>query len=210
MISQVHLGYRAKSIVPPNNYQLETSNYEFFFLNLAISNELWVQITAFEITLRNFINFSLAQIYQSSYWWSVSNLINEPDLRNIARAIQRIKHKGLSETVKNITESLDLSFWIKLLSKPYHETIWMKLLKYFPTYPGRREDFYKRAREIRNLRNLIAHHAPILHRNLLRDHQNLHELTMILDPQLAQEVQKRSRVLDLLLNTRLVGSGGGI
>ena len=86
----------------------------------------------------------------------------------------------------------------------------MKLLKYFPTYPGRREDFYKRAREIRNLRNLIAHHAPILHRNLLRDHQYLHELTMILDPQLAQEVQKRSRVLDLLLNTRLVGSGGGI
>jgi hypothetical protein len=210
MISQVHLGAKAKSIVPPNNYQLETSNYEFFFLNLAISNELWVQITAFEITLRNFINFSLAQIYQSSYWWSVSNLINEPDLRNIARAIQRIKHKGLSETVKNITESLDLSFWIKLLSKPYHETIWMKLLKYFPTYPGRREDFYKRAREIRNLRNLIAHHAPILHRNLLRDHQYLHELTMILDPQLAQEVQKRSRVLDLLLNTRLVGSGGGI
>jgi hypothetical protein len=210
MISQVHLGAKAKSIVPPNNYQLETSNYEFFFLNLAISNELWVQITAFEITLRNFINFSLAQIYQSSYWWSVSNLINEPDLRNIARAIQRIKHKGLSETVKNITESLDLSFWIKLLSKPYHETIWMKLLKYFPTHPGRREDFYKRAREIRNLRNLIAHHAPILHRNLLRDHQSLHELTMILDPQLAQEVQKRSRVLDLLLNTRLVGSGGGI
>ena len=210
MISQVHLGAKAKSIVPPNNYQLETSNYEFFFLNLAISNELWVQITAFEITLRNFINFSLAQIYQSSYWWSVSNLINEPDLRNIARAIQRIKHKGLSETVKNITESLDLSFWIKLLSKPYHETIWMKLLKYFPTYPGRREDFYKRAREIRSLRNLIAHHAPILHRNLLRDHQYLHELTMILDPQLAQEVQKRSRVLDLLLNTRLVGSGGGI
>ena len=210
MISQVHLGAKAKSIVPPNNYQLETSNYEFFFLNLAISNELWVQITAFEIILRNFINFSLAQIYQSSYWWSVSNLINEPDLRNIARAIQRIKHKGLSETVKNITESLDLSFWIKLLSKPYHETIWMKLLKYFPTYPGRREDFYKRAREIRSLRNLIAHHAPILHRNLLRDHQYLHELTMILDPQLAQEVQKRSRVLDLLLNTRLVGSGGGI
>ena len=210
MISQVHLGAEAKSIVPPNNYKLETSNYEFFFLNLAISNELWVQITAFEITLRNFINFSLAQIYQSSYWWSVSNLINEPDLRNIARALQRIKHKGLSETVKNISESLDLSFWIKLLSKPYHETIWLKIIKYFPTHPGRREDFYKRAREIRNLRNLIAHHAPILHRNLLRDHQYLHELTMILDPQLAQEVQKRSRVLDLLLNTRLVGSGGGI
>ena len=67
MISQVHLGAKAKSIVPPNNYQLETSKYEFFFLNLAISNELWVQITAFEITLRNFINFSLAQIYQSSF-----------------------------------------------------------------------------------------------------------------------------------------------
>ncbi len=128
----------------------------------------------------------------------------------ITKILKRLESKDVEPNVSNLVESLDLSLWIELLSKRYHQKIWMKLLKYFPTHPGRREDFYKRAREIRNLRNLIAHHAPILHRNLLRDHQNLHELTMILDPQLAHEVQKRSRVLDLLLNTRLVGSGGGI
>ena len=79
-----------------------------------------------------------------------------------------------------------------------------------PLLKGKRRDFYNKAREIRNLRNSIAHHGPIMRRNLIRDHAYLGELTSILDPELAREVEKRSRVLDLLLNARLVGSGGGI
>ena len=210
MISQVHLGSRAKSNMPSNNYQLDLSHYELFFLNLALSNELWVHIAAFEITLRNFLNHSIAKVCKTSEWWLVDQFLRPMERQKITKILKRLESKDVEPNVSNLVESLDLSLWIELLSKRYHQKIWMKLLKYFPTYPGRREDFYKRAREIRNLRNLIAHHAPILHRNLLRDHQNLHELTMILDPQLAHEVQKRSRVLDLLLNTRLVGSGGGI
>ena len=210
MISQVHLGSRAKSIVPSNNYQLDFSNYERFFLNLALSNELWVHIAAFELTLRNFIHFSLQKLLNRKDWWNFPDLLGTHEVTSVSRVEKRLKLKSINANESRIKENLTLDFWVQLLSKRYHQKIWMKLLKYFPTYPGRREDFYKRAREIRNLRNLIAHHAPILHRNLLRDHQYLHELTMILDPQLAQEVQKRSRVLDLLLNTRLVGSGGGI
>ncbi|MFM1968205.1 MAG: hypothetical protein RL590_1062, partial [Actinomycetota bacterium] len=158
----------------------------------------------------NFLAFSIGMVYKELIWWSIHGLLKTSEKQIVIKITKRLDSKKIKANPRNIVDSFDLSFWIKLLSKPYHETIWLKIIKYFPTHPGRREDFYKRAREIRNLRNLIAHHAPILHRNLLRDHQSLHELTMILDPQLAQEVQKRSRVLDLLLNTRLVGSGGGI
>ena len=124
--------------------------------------------------------------------------------------MQRLKGKDIQITSEHVVDNLSLSFWIKLLGKRYHETIWLKIIKYMPVYPGRREDFYNKAREIRNLRNSIAHHGPILRRNLIRDHAYLGELTAILDPELAREVEKRSRVLDLLLNARLVGSGGGI
>ena len=88
--------------------------------------------------------------------------------------------------------------------------MWVHLEKELSNYSGNRELFYRKAREIRNLRNSIAHHGPIMRRNLIRDHEYLHELTATLDPDLADAVQKRSRVLDLLLNARLVGSGGGI
>ncbi len=187
-----------------------SSIYENFIFVSELSAALWVHISALEVTLRKFIFDSLSLVYKTESWWLIPNLISARDLRDVLATERKLHKQNRKVTPLLIAHNMSLSFWVELMGKRYHKTIWLKIIKYFPTHPGRREDFYKRAREIRNLRNLIAHHAPILHRNLLRDHQNLHELTMILDPQLAHEVQKRSRVLDLLLNTRLVGSGGGI
>ncbi len=191
-----------------NHHKL--SIYEEFILISEISAALWVHIAVFEITLRKFIHSSLSKSYKTTRWWLIPNLLTAKDRAEFKYAEKRLAMQKRKVSPILVVHNSSFSLCIELLSKRYHQKIWLKIIKYFPAHPGRREDFYKRAREIRNLRNLIAHHAPILHRNLLRDHQNLHELTMILDPQLAQEVQKRSRVLDLLLNTRLVGSGGGI
>ncbi len=191
-----------------NHHKL--SIYEEFILIAEISAALWVHIAVFEITLRKFIHSSLSKSYKTTRWWLIPNLLTAKDRAEFKYAEKRLAMQKRKVSPILVVHNSSFSLCIELLSKRYHQKIWLKIVKYFPTHPGRREDFYKRAREIRNLRNLIAHHAPIFHRNLLRDHQYLHELTMILDPQLAQEVQKRSRVLDLLLNTRLVGSGGGI
>ena len=193
-----------------NPMQSQSSKYEHFILISEISAALWVHIIAFETTLRKFIHDSLSDAYKSSTWWFIDKLLTPQDAKDFYYAEKRLIHQKRKVTPILIVHNMSLSFWVELLSRRYHEKIWLKIVNYFPSYPGRREDFYKKAREIRNLRNLIAHHAPIMRRNLLRDHAYLHELTALLDPELAEEVQKRSRVLDLLLNARLVGSGGGI
>jgi hypothetical protein len=190
--------------------QLNSSKYELFILISEISAALWVHIMAFETTLRDFISENLQRIYGVINWWLVPNLLSRSDLKDINYAIKRLNGRQLPISNENIVANLSFSFWVELLSKRYHQKIWMKLVKFFPAYPGRREDFYNKAREIRNLRNVIAHHGPILRRDLFRDHAYLHELTALLDPELANEVKRKSRVLDLLLNARLVGSGGGI
>ena len=190
--------------------QLNSSKYELFILISEISAALWVHIIAFETTLRDFISEKLQRIYEVIDWWLVPNLLSRSDLKDIDYAIKRLNGRQLPISNENIVANLSFSFWVELLSKRYHQKIWMKLVKFFPAYPGRREDFYNKAREIRNLRNVIAHHGPILRRDLFRDHAYLHELTALLDPELANEVKRKSRVLDLLLNARLVGSGGGI
>lgn len=190
--------------------QLNSSKYEFFILISEISAALWVHIMAFETTLRDFISENLQRIYGVINWWLVPNLLSRSDLKDINYAIKRLNGRQLPISNENIVANLSFSFWVELLSKRYHQKIWMKLVKFFPAHPGRREDFYNKAREIRNLRNVIAHHGPILRRDLFRDHAYLHELTALLDPELANEVKRKSRVLDLLLNARLVGSGGGI
>jgi hypothetical protein len=190
--------------------QLNSSKYELFILISEISAALWVHIMAFETTLRDFISEKLQRIYGVFDWWLVPNLLSRSDLKDIDYTIKRLNGRQLPISNENVVANLSFSFWVELLSKRYHQKIWMKLVKYFPAYPGRREDFYDKAREIRNLRNVIAHHGPILRRDLFRDHAYLHELTALLDPELANEVKRKSRVLNLLLNARLVGSGGGI
>ena len=190
--------------------QLNSSKYELFILISEISAALWVHIMAFETTLRDFTSEKLQKIYGVFDWWLVPNLLSRSDLKDINYAIRRLNGRQLPISNENVVANLSFSFWVELLSKRYHQKIWMKLVKFFPAYPGRREDFYNKAREIRNLRNVIAHHGPILRRDLFRDHAYLHELTALLDPELADEVKRKSRVLDLLLNARLVGSGGGI
>ena len=188
----------------------DSSQYELFFLKIEIAAALWVHIAVFESTFRTFLIEKLSLVYGQRDWWTVIDLLSQKDLKDVRKVIGRLKSRNLDVTPTLIFENLSFSFWVELLGKRYHETIWLKIIKYIPVYPGRREDFYNKAREIRNLRNSIAHHDPIMRRNLIRDHAYLGELTAILDPELAREVEKRSRVLDLLLNARLVGSGGGI
>ena len=207
MISQVHLGSAAKSTMQSNALP---SEYELFFAFAEIAAALWVHIQTFEVTLRNFIYTSMKQVFNESLWWEIPGLLLHSEYVYVQGTIERMLQNRVKISAQSIVDNLSLSFWIKLLGKRYHETIWLKIIKYMPIYPGRREDFYNKAREIRNLRNSIAHHGPILRRNLIRDYAYLGELTAILDPELAREVEKRSRVLDLLLNARLVGSGGGI
>ena len=190
--------------------EINTSQYEIFFFRAEIAAALWVHIQFFEVTLRNFIYTSMKQISNNSFWWEIPGLLLHSKYVYVQRIIEQMLQNRVKISAQSIVDNLSLSFWIKLLGKRYHETIWLKIIKYMPGYPGRREDFYNKAREIRNLRNSIAHHSPILRRNHIRDHAYLGELTAILDPELAREVEKRSRVLDLLLNARLVGSGGGI
>jgi hypothetical protein len=188
----------------------DSSQYEIFFLNIEIAAALWVHIAAFEHTLRIFINDKLSKVYGRNDWWNIQGLLSQKDFKDVRKVTRRLESRDPKVATNQLIENLSFSFWVELLGKRYLQTIWMKILKFFTVYPGRREDFYNKAREIRNLRNSIAHHGPILRRNLIRDHAYLGELTAILDPHLALEVEKRSRVLDLLLDARLVGSGGGI
>ena len=188
----------------------DSSQYELFFLNIEIAAALWVHIQCFEVTLRNFLSQSLSTIYKTREWWFVPDLLSAEEISDVRTTIETLGKHRIKINPYSVMEHMGLTFWIKLLGKQYHQKIWMKILKFFPAYPGRREDFYNKAREIRNLRNSIAHHGPIMRRNLIRDHAYLGELTAILDPELARDVEKRSRVLDLLLNARLVGSGGRI
>ena len=183
----------------PNEVKQEIKSiYELFILNLEIASALWVHVAAFEITLRNFIHNALSTIYQRIDWWNIPNLLTGVDNIDINRRLLRLKEREITPDPILFIENLTLAFWVHLLSKKYHQKIWIKVLPFFSVHPGRRESFFKKCRSVKDLRNSIAHHGPILRRNLLRDYEYLTELTRYLNPELALEVERNSRVLELL------------
>ena len=142
-----------------------SSKYEYIFLVAEISAALWVHIVTFETTLRNFLARNLKAIQSSEEWWKNDNLFAKDERLALSRCLRKLSTRRMELNSENLISNLSLSFWVKLLGKRYHETIWLKIVGYFPVDPGRRSEFHRKAREIRNLRNSIAHHGPIMRRN---------------------------------------------
>ena len=137
-------GSETKSIMKMNPMQSQSSKYEQFILISEISAALWVHIIAFETTLRKFIHDSLSDAYKSSTWWLIDKLLTPQDAKDFYYAEKRLINQKRKVTPILIVYNMSLSFWVELLSRRYHEKIWLKIVNYFPTYPGRREDFYKK------------------------------------------------------------------
>ena len=182
-----------------SNEQWTVSSVELFFLNIEISSALWVHIHAFEFTLRTFLLSRLTGFIETTLSGRETFLSSE-DAQEILKAQNRMKNKGLSPNLDLIAQSLGLAFWTKLLAKRYHRPVWLKISPHLANKTMRREEFYKKARTIKSLRNSIAHQEFILKRNLTRDYRFLDELLTILDPFLAREIKIRSRVPILLGN----------
>ncbi len=89
---------------------------------------------------------------------------------------------GKAATPADIVEELPFGFWVSLLGPGdrgmYHNTLWTPALhKAFPNARGMsRKRVYKPFDQLRTLRNMIAHHRPIIQRHLSKDHERIIEV----------------------------------
>lgn len=69
----------------------------------------------------------------------------------------------------------------------------------FPHSPSRQPEYiFTRVRHLHVLRNRIAHHEPIHHRDLLGDYQICLDVLNAISPALAEWSSQNSRVLQVL------------
>ena len=106
--------------------------------------------------------------------------------------------------------NLSFGFWVSLVGPGgkrgnnceanYEKTLWRPALRQAFRYPKPllRKEVHIRLDRLRNLRNRIAHHEPILARDLEKDHQDILELADLICPETAEWIKQRSRVLELL------------
>ena len=112
------------------------------------------------------------------------------------RKKEQEKKKTKSYTIDYMVSNLDLGFWVNLFN---HDYLWNEgLKKVFPHKDLPRGEAYDRLKKLNTLRNRIAHHEPIFHRNLQRDRADILETLGWICPTTKAWVKDHERMRDVI------------
>ena len=152
-------------------------------LNTQLSATLYGPVQGMEVLLRNAMNKQLV-IRFGPDWHDLTNIIldhrQERDVQKAERDIDGDVTNGA------MVAGLSLGFWAGLLNTSNDNEVWRKALHLaFPHRPKgtERKQIHGTVNAVRRLRNRIAHHEKILHRNLVEDHDRILEVASWICPE---------------------------
>ena len=142
------------------------------------------------------------------------NLLGDQQSRQVREAIAQIERANRTPDPSRIVAALSLGFWTAMLGRVY-ETLWRTgLYRIAQCADGKnlgRKDLATPLMKIRELRNRIAHHEPVVYWDLHKANRELLQVTRWLSPPAAQWCAENSRFprmcpLDLHLEIRQRGA----
>ena len=159
--------------------------------NAQVGGDLHEDIGRLEVVFRNAIDETLVAYGTAQQWptvWYGRGQIFPG--RHGARALDDIKvargratRRGLPEVHGKVVAELSFGFWRFLCTKPYLTSLWVPALAdAFPNHPDHgdpravRQGVDDRIQRVHFLRNRVAHHEPVHHRDLRRDLDSIAEL----------------------------------
>lgn len=165
-----------------------------YLYNTALCEALYTALSFLEISLRNSLHTNLSALHGSASWYSLPNLLEKYDDREVRKVIRRIQGEGKRATPGRVVSELNFGFWVALLSTPYDVRFWRPqkahyLKRAFPHILKRqrqRSTIHKRFNELRGLRNRVFHHETIWNRaTLQRDYVRIYEAMEWISPDMA-------------------------
>lgn len=161
-----------------NSYQSYTKNdvLKLYERNLVISNKFFYLLNYFEIVLRNAVVEAIEIAFKcnaTNSWHQNTAFIRSLSTkgRHSPRSMfDEVQRKFPYSPSKMIPE-FKFVFWQKMLMSNYENRIWKGcLIQVFPNIQTEsRQTFYDWIDQLRELRNRIAHHEPIIFNRLLEE-----------------------------------------
>lgn len=166
--------------------------FELYIRNAALGASFHGPLQALEVTLRNAVHDTMA-VARGPYWFDGPPL-TAPETAAVAKATKSLQRERKARTSGSVISALNLGFWVALFTGRYDTILWRTILYrcFDPTPP--RSDLHLQLKRLRTLRNRIAHHEPILQRNLQADHDAILWILGMLSPETAAWVEHHSRV----------------
>ena len=146
-------------------------------LNTRISAAFYGPLQGLEILVRNDMNLQLQAAFGEN-WHDLSTIrLQQTQVNDVHKTIDGIDHAD--PTNGAVVAQLPFAFWVGLLGPKNENEIWRKALyKSFRNRPRgtERKIVHNALDSIRRLRNRIAHHEKILHRDLPANHATIMEI----------------------------------
>jgi len=167
--------------------------FRLYERNTQLSEALYGPLQGVEIVLRNALNVQLVNHF-GAQWYDLlahpSSTHTAPHLRGsfplgrrfqflqqakIDEARDKLQKRGKAQNTGAIVAELSFGFWVSILARDYH-WLWIQCLhRPFKSLRLARATVSLRVDDIRVLRNRIAHHEPILSRNLAKEYADIME-----------------------------------
>lgn len=140
---------------------------EAYAHNLRLSEAMLPMLNVLEIALRNGIHLKLTQFYGRADWWEA--WIGDPAFnwqnKEVSSAKDKLARRKEKQTPDKVVAELTFGFWSSLFNKSFQTLLWKELRLVFPRCPKpqrQRHTVSAALNQIRDLRNRVFHHEPLL------------------------------------------------
>ena len=173
--------------------------------NSEIAARLLRCIGIFEVTFRNKVSRAMEEnlkLEKGEMWFEYSHLGIElsQQLRNAKKSARK---EVFPVTVESIVNNTTFGFWRFVFNKKSFVHIWLPFLgkAIGSSNPENREEFDEMRigfERLIDLRNIAAHHGPLINIDLMDELENLFYMISRLSPVIAESTIRRSRILQLI------------
>jgi hypothetical protein len=144
--------------------------------NVQLSADFYSSLHMLEIALRNSTDSSLINAYGRD-WLDNSKILTESYQHQCVQEARKSLIKENREgSHSQMVAELNFGFWSSLYGKKSHH-LWGKLRPIFNTQGLQRTLIAQKLRDLRRLRNRIAHYEPILAQPIVHLHEDILKLT---------------------------------
>ncbi|NQY43460.1 MAG: Abi family protein [Simkaniaceae bacterium] len=162
--------------------------------NTKTSELFYTPLQGFEVLLRNTVYTAISEIYGENWLFEDRfpfEYIQKKMINNV------LDKKITVHSSPKLIAELSFGFWTSLFGRKYEEIWRHNLRKIFKGHvkPLTRKEIFTRLNEIRELRNRIAHHEPIIFkRDKFEDLKTILEMAGYICPVTAEWIEKESKL----------------
>lgn len=172
-----------------------TEALELYALNMRLSAALYVPLQMLEIVLRNRIHAVMTEVHGPEWFLDATLVSLDKQRKQVASALEGLSRDGKDGAPGRVVASLTFGFWTAMLSSRYEDQ-WQQYLRGIAQKENgkglRRKEMSSPLFTIREIRNRVAHHEPIIDRDLPKHYGNMIRLTRWMSPAAANWTEHHS------------------